>query len=300
MKTYLGDAVMAAPLVDSVCANYQETYLLAGGGAPDVLAEPKGRLTLLKGRDASRPSELLALARELRASEFGVVFLVNRSFRSALAARLARIPIRVGHATEGRSLLLTHALPYDERKNEAKCYNDLAEAVGLHPSFPPRVCVTDEQRREGAELLRGATVGIQPGARYEGKQVPIDRWVEFGKSMSERGERLALLGGSDETEAASAFLEAISLPVVDLVGKCTIRQTMGALASLRLMAGSDTGLMHLAAGVGCPTVTVFGPNPASKWGHHEPPHQVLEAPGGDIRRVASSDIFRAARTVLGV
>jgi ADP-heptose:LPS heptosyltransferase len=97
---------------------------------------------------------------------------------------------------------------------------------------------------------------------------------------------------------ASAQLAGALDDAVDLAGKCSIRETMGLLAGLRLTAGSDTGVMHLAAGVGCPTLTVFGPNPASKWGHLYPPHRVIEACGGDIKTVSAADLVGAADSAL--
>ena len=93
--------------------------------------------------------------------------------------------------------------------------------------------------------------------------------------------------------------DRLSTKPVDLIGACTIRQTMSALASVRLAIGGDTGVMHLAAGLGVPTVTAFGPTPAVKWGHHYAPHQVLQAPAQDLAQLDSRTLIQAALQALG-
>ncbi|RYG17885.1 hypothetical protein EON82_23315, partial [bacterium] len=109
MKTYLGDAVMTAPLLDALEAAGWETTLLT---AP-LVAKALGRERLIPFEKRRWPWEVMRQARDLRTYGFDACLLVNRSVRAALLARLAGIPIRVGHPREGRGALLTHRVPYD-------------------------------------------------------------------------------------------------------------------------------------------------------------------------------------------
>jgi heptosyltransferase II len=295
---FLGDAVMAAPLLDAVAGHYAETLVSAGGAVEQLLADREGAVRFVPGRKVSGIGPVLRAARELREHRAGLVFLVNRSFRSALAARLAGIPMRVGHATEGRGFLLTHSAPYGPAAFEADCYLDLARLVGISAeAAKPRLTVAEEEAQAGLEALQGATLGVQPGARYPRKQIPLEVLAESIRSLpKEHG--VALLGGPEEEPFVLRFSELLGRPAVNLVGKLPIRHTMGALSRLRAMVGSDTGLMHVAAAVGCPTVTVFGPNPASKWAHRYPPHEALVAPKGQMNRMDPQPIAEAARRLL--
>ncbi len=72
---------------------------------------------------------------------------------------------------------------------------------------------------------------------------------------------------------------------------------MGALANLKVVVGSDTGLMHLAVG-GCPTVTAFGPTNADKWGHDYLPHHVVRVYKGQMRSANAEEILEAAISAL--
>lgn len=299
---YLGDAVMACPLLDSIAGEFERPSVLAGDLVADLLRDRAGKLEFVRAERPRRLVATLKFARELKEQKFRAVFVVNRSFRSALAARLAGIRHRIGHATEGRGFLLTHRVAYDASRFEAECYLDLVRAYGLPVgSAEPRIEVGSDERERGRELLAGATIGVQPGARYAEKQLPVERLAEVGIDLRSRGRTLACLGGAEESVDAKTFAAIVGSGVVDLVGKCTIRETLGCLAELEQMIGSDTGLMHAAAAVGCPTVTVFGPNPASKWGHHYGRHRIIEAPDGDVSRVSSAEVLRAVDSVsLGV
>ena len=291
---YLGDAVMACPLIDSVAAVYAETVVMCGPLVTEVLQDRADKVRFKTGEKISGIAPVLRAARRLRTLGINHAYLVNRSFRSALALRLSGIPVRVGHATEGRGFLLTNRVPYDSQKFEAACYLDLARAMNVSTADPkPRLCVSDDEKATAFPLLEGAEIGVQPGARYPLKQVPMAVMAEVVSALLSRGRKVVLLGGPDEVSQAQEFQALLNEKCVNLAGQLPIRQTLGTLANLKLMLGSDTGLLHLAAAVGCPTVSVFGPNPASKWGHDYAPHKVIEAPDGDIRKVTAKTILES-------
>src|SRR5204863_6559323 len=75
------------------------------------------------------------LIRRTREGRFDAVFLLNRSLHSALMAFAARIPIRIGHATEHRGGFLTHRARYDWSKRDLDCSLDLLRTVGIPAEF---------------------------------------------------------------------------------------------------------------------------------------------------------------------
>ena len=289
---YLGDAVMACPLIDSLSATYAETIVMCGPLVQEALQDRSQKVRFERGEKISGIAPVLRTAKTIRSLGIDQVYLVNRSFRSALSMRIAGIPFRIGHTTEARGYLLTNRVPYDPVKFEAECYLDLARTMNVETAdAKPKLCVSDAEKNSVSSLLQGAAVGVQPGARYPQKQVPLSVMAEVVRTLHSRGQRVVLLGGPEEAEQAKNFCALLEEPALDLTGKLAIRQTLGALANLKLMIGSDTGLMHLAAAVGCPTVTVFGPNPASKWGHRYGPHTVIEAPGGNMSLIRAGAIL---------
>lgn len=209
--------------------------------------------------------------------------------------RMAGVPRRVGHSTEGRGSLLTDQVSYDDDRNEAESYLDLLRAIQVEPRFvEPCLELSEAESHKGREIGSGATIGIQAGARHEYKRIPAEVWHEVGKWLQSRGHRLAFLGGAEERQ----HLAELRLEGVDIVGNSTLRETLGVLGSLKGMLGGDTGVMHLAAAVGTPTVTVFGRTSAKKWGWFREPHQVIQARNGDTRTVTADEVITAAERAL--
>lgn len=296
---FLGDAVMACPLIDAASASFERVVVSCGAAVQQVLQDRAAQVGFLEGRKISGIVPILRSARQLRSEGFQTAFLVNRSFRSALAVRLAGIPVRVGHATESRGRLLTHGVRYEKDRFEAECSLDLIRELRLPTGDPrPRIQIGAEEVAEIALRMDNLEIGVQPGARYPAKQVPLAVMAQVVDELMAQNHNVVLLGGQDEASSSAAFQTMLARPLVSHVGKLSIRESMAAAKSLKLMIGSDTGLMHLAVAVGCPTVTVFGPNPAKKWAHAYPPHRFIAAPNRAIRQVAAASILEQVELAL--
>lgn len=280
MKSYLGDAVMAEPTLRAVQPH--ELFVLTSPTARAVLAHLRMDKVHPMGPRRNLAS-LRADVRALRNWRPDVAVVINRSFRAALSARLARVSMRVGHAADARDALLTHALPYDEGGYEAACYADLAEAAGLP--------VADVAPRLPAEPRRWpyGAVGIQPGARYAAKRLPDGAVRDLIAELEGQGRHVVLLGGPEEREDCERMATS---SCTLLAGECSIAQTLEALAGLSAFVSADTGLGHLAFGVRTPSLAVFGPTRAEKW-THGPPQTVLRAPEGDLSRLSSEALLSA-------
>ena len=294
MKGYIGDTIMALPLLDSLRGLGVEPMICAPAIVGKVL--PAEWLPMFhplqKKRGLASFAEQGMLLRKLAPD---AVILVNRSFRSALAARFSSAKQRIGHDTERRGFLLTHRHRYAQNKSESGCYLDLAKSLGAKSDDArPKMPLSVEERFEGARLAASSDFGIQPGARHEYKQVSLQNLADAANRLYEHGFTCVLLGGKDEVSAAEEFSKLLSFEPLNLVGELSLRQTAATAAHLRCLIGSDTGLMHLAASVGCPTITVFGPKSSQKWGHLYPPHIVVDAPNGDPKQVTAAQFLELA------
>jgi heptosyltransferase-2 len=299
LKSYIGDAVMTEPLAHLLTASYRQISVVTSNLVRPVLWSPEYEIEFLSPIQGRSPWAVVRAALQLRRASFSTAVLVNRSFRTALIVRLAGIRRRVGHQSEGRDSLLTDRVPYPPDRFEAFCGLDLAGPLGLpvverFPVLP----VTDAERAEGRGLIGEGTVGLQPGARFPAKQLPLATTTAIARELQARGRKLVFVGGGEEAEDSLRVAAELDRPVVDLVGKTSIRSLLGAVSDLDAMIGNDTGVMHLAAGVGCPVVQVFGPTPASKWGHAYGRNRVLQAPEGKMDLVRPEDVLAATFEVL--
>jgi len=173
-----------------------------------------------------------------------------------------------------------------------------AALLGLKTPPPPRLWLAETDLEAGAAATAGEgnILAIAPTANWRGKQWPAERFSELALRLTAPGSgalagaRIAVLGAADERKQAEAVLGALPAERrIDLVGRLELRALAAALARCRLFVGNDSGLMHLAAAAGAPTLGLFGPGTPqlyAPWGERtafvtsrQTREELIEAPG---------------------
>ncbi len=141
-----------------------------------------------------------------------------------------------------------------------------------------------EEREEAESFLCGipsdaVIIGINPGVNWESKRYPEERYAEVAnRIIEEYGAYIVIFGGPDDVQKAKMVEEKIrySDRVRNLAGKTrTMNIAVGVLAHCRLCITNDSGLMHCAAAVGIPTISIFGGTHPSLHAPRGPNHIAL-------------------------
>ena len=119
-------------------------------------------------------------------------------------------------------------------------------------------------------------VAIQPGARWMNKRWPVEHFSELVSTLTRRHRdlRFAIVGGREDQELGAAIAGAGGGACVDLTGRTTLPELVEWVRLSDLMVTNDTGPMHVAAALGKPVVSMFGPTNPRQTG---PYGQVEEA-----------------------
>lgn len=281
---WLGDIVMALPVLAALRAHFPEAVLAAAVPRPlapmlSAVAEVDQVVGLTRNRRGRR--RLDAEIETLRSGAFDLALLLPNSFGAAWVARRAAIPERWGFASQWRRQLLTRAVTLPRRRlpvlHQSALYQELLRGLSIEPVAPePRLEVPGRMIRLARTLLDVAgcnqdrpIVGVAPGAAYgHAKRWPPDRYARVAARLSgEFGASVVLLGSSHDRDAGytiesvlAATCEAeIRRRVVNLIGRTDLSELIGLLACCRVLVSSDSGAMHLAAAVGVPVTAIFGP-----------------------------------------
>jgi heptosyltransferase-2 len=278
---WVGDAIMALPALRAMRGKFPEAQIaiLARPYVADIYREQqicdelipyaaKGHHAGIAGRER--------LARELRERKFDVALLLQNAFDAAWLAWRAGIPQRIGYARDGRSLLLTKAVPVpmpgEIPPHEKFYYLELLRRAGWADSLGDesfiRLAVPDAHRRRAEETLFEAgawpdrfRIAIGAGASYgSAKCWPPERFAEMANRLvSEKRADVILFGTAGEIPVANAIAAGMREKPIDLTGKTAIADLPALLSQCHLFIGNDSGAMHVAAAVGLPVVAVFGP-----------------------------------------
>ena len=182
----------------------------------------------------------------------------------------------------------------------------LAAVLGLDPPPLPMAWTSPEDRARADALLSAGppVIALGPTANWAPKAWPADRFAALFRALaagSLAGAVPAVLGGSGAAERAMAAPLLAALPdAVDLVGRLTLPETAACLARASLYLGNDSGLMHLAAAAGAPTLGLFGPTPAEEYAPSGARADAAVARGPRMEDLAVEDALAAAERLLAV
>jgi len=170
----------------------------------------------------------------------------------------------------------------------------LARLFALDPPPSPRLWLSPAHERAAEALVPAGppVLAIGPAANWRGKQWRAERFAELAGRLTGAdgplpGARVAVLAASHERAQAEPLLAAIPPHrVIELIGRTDLLTAAAVLRRSALFIGNDTGLMHIAAAIGAPTLGLFGPSPIVQY-----------APWGTRTATARTDAAR--ETLLG-
>jgi heptosyltransferase II len=295
---WIGDALLSLPALRAIRGRFPAAEIV-------VLARPWVAALYEHERSVDRIVSLPAakgfadfqgkwkIARQLRKERFDLAVLLPNSFESAALLCFAGAHRIVGYARDGRTPLLTHAIPVPSRgeipKHETYYYLELLRRADLIPALPEageiRFDRIEEARRRGRDLfaraeLKTPIIGVSPGAAYGGAK----RWLPERFSESARklaaglNAAVAVFGSADE--AALCERVAAEAGGRNFAGRTTLREFIDMTAACRLFLTNDSGAMHIASALGVPSVAVFGPTDESATGPMGALSRILRQPVG--------------------
>jgi heptosyltransferase-2 len=168
-------------------------------------------------------------------------------------------------------------------------------AAQVHPS-------TEDQARAQQFLGESTTpvIAIHPGSGSPRKNWPAENWATLGQWLHQHASpaRLMLVGGEADSGQMATVQAALRDTQVLLAQNLPLPQLAALLQRCRLFLGHDSGISHLAAATGAPCVLLFGPTDPAVWAPANRGVKVLNAPSGDLSRLALEDVQRAVEEAL--
>lgn len=144
-------------------------------------------------------------------------------------------------------------------------------------------------------------LAIHPGSGSPRKNWPRERWAEAGPLLARlvpSGEELVVVSGEAEDEWIDEWLrDWRGLPVRHL-RHAPLGDLADILAGCRAFVGHDTGITHLAAACGIPSLVLFGPTDPRVWAPRNPNCTAFRAPGGRLEALRAADVVPRVAALL--
>ena len=271
--SWIGDTIMAQPLfarlhakhpglqLDALAPRWVAPVLQRMAEITDIVDSPFGHGQLsLKAR--------WRLGRDLAARDYDAVYVLPNSLKSALVPFMAGIPLRVGFIGESRYGLINrrHTLDKTALPLMVERFAQLAEAPGAslpRPISHPTIRSTAAEQQNTLSQLGlerpSRIVAFCPGAEYgPAKRWPAAHFAELAKKLAEQGCAIWLFGSPKDHAVAEEIAQLAPGLCRNLCGATSLDQAVDLLALADLVVCNDSGLMHVAAALDRPLVTLYG------------------------------------------
>jgi len=276
-------------------------------------------------------------SRKVRKHRFDLAVLFQNAFEAALLAWMGGAGLRIGFSQHGRGPLLTGKLRRAPGRRDRHQVHDYLEIV----AECERVCFGQEKTTAIGETIpdltasasqlaaaqtllqscgirpgRGPLIALNPGAtNSRAKCWGEDHFASLAERLTvELNGKIVLIGGPAERAYADKVLTQIDSPgVINLAGRTSMKQLVGLLAQCALLVSNDTGPAHIAAALGRPTLTIFGPTNEFETAPLGPRAELIRAAGIEcarcmlrdcpidhrcMRRITSDDVFARVKALL--
>jgi heptosyltransferase-3 len=276
----IGDTVLATPSLYALkrfLPDVQIDILLEDWVAPvlDGYENIDNIITLKRGSTASRAR----VAGQLRANRYDVAYNLHGGTTATLLTRASGARHRVGYSTYQYSRLHNHLAPSSSllwsREKTHSVEQQLAllgwTGVPVTDRPPAQLAVSDsaatnvttQLRNAGVDALKPLAV-IHPAAAFDTKQWATDKFALVADQIAARGFSVVTITAPNEAHIAEALKNNSRTPVIALTN-LSLPEVAALLSRAGLFVGNDSGIAHIAAAVGAPSVVIFGSSNVAHW-----------------------------------
>ncbi|PJA32170.1 MAG: lipopolysaccharide heptosyltransferase II [Zetaproteobacteria bacterium CG_4_9_14_3_um_filter_53_7] len=276
---WIGDVVMAQPAMKAIASHYRDQL-----GCERITVCGRSWLSdLLPYLNI----EGAQYARDIPAAD--IAYLFPNSFRSAWQCKKAGVKEMIGYQGQWRRFLLHRALPHRlslKHEHHRLSYLDIAEQVNIVPAqreVTLSLPAGDQDAGRALMIKHGLNpqrvICLAPGAQFGGaKCYPTESYAEIAYSLVEAGWQPLVLGMKEDQQVGDIILQDLRGPHWNAAGLTSLAQALELISACRLMLCNDSGLMHVAAGLGIPTVAPFGATDPSRTAPSGPAVKIIYQP----------------------
>lgn len=300
---WIGDMVLLTPSLRVLKMRFPDSslVLLLRPHVADLMkTNPYVDSCIVDSKSENRFQSFFKMVRMIRGYKFDLAVVMHHtSYRNALLPFLARVPRRVGYTFKGRDIFLTNTCENRVGIHEVEKYLNIVNLLSdVNPNYSDvfemtesadlrhlEYWHTDKDRQSILHLLNNEGVtdsdrllAINLGTTWRTKQWDVKNFDYVIGQVSERlpNIKIVIVGSSNELSLVEN-LTNLDL-TINLIDKTDILQLGALLEVCDVCLTCDSGPMHIAAAVGTPTVSLFGPTSPDRHKPYGNEHTIIERP----------------------
>lgn len=252
---YLGDVVLATPLIETLKLNFPESEV-AFVGRPFILELLKGSPVKLIPYDKSLRGSFKTL-KEIKS--YDVAVSPHVSSRTAIILALSGIRERIGFDRSELPFLYTRRVKHLWDVHEVERNLKLLEPLGIREKVrATKLYMSSEERNKHLRkfsLREKGYVVISPSSNFPLKAWYKEGWRELAESLS--GDFTVVITGTKKDVNLAEFIRGKHTNAISLAGKTSLRELMAVVSGSRLVISNDSSPVHIANAFGVPAITIY-------------------------------------------
>lgn len=284
MPNWIGDAVMATPIIADLRSQFPEAKLSAlcqGVIGELLLHDPHidEIISFQKLNGWIAHLKRSPLIENLQKGDYDLGLLLTNSFSSAWTFLRGGVKNRIGFSDNGRTLLLNQSFPFPsdmEKTHLIQTYKTLLSPLGIPKSeTKPYLVISKDEKFEAQKFLEKQGVpkntqliGVNPGAAFGTAKCWLpDRFHDTAKALlSDPSVWILFFGDAKGRSLTEGIAKGLGPRVINLAGKTSIRELISLISQLKALLTNDSGPMHIASALNIPLVALFGSTSDTKTG----------------------------------
>ncbi len=248
----IGDIVLTTPVIR--CVKQQlgtEVHFLTKPGFASLLAENPYIDKLWTLED-----DYAGLIRKLKEEKFDYLIDLHKNLRTWRLAIKLRIKRLTYHkATFEKLLMVKFKINMLPKTHVTERYLEAVKKLGVSYDGQGLDYFIPEGTENKMTSMDSPYIAAVIGATHFTKRLPEENWIKFINSTD---QKIVLIGGKAEMEAAGNIVAATGLNVINMVGKTNLQESALLIRNAERVISNDTGMMHIAAALRKPIVSIWG------------------------------------------
>jgi heptosyltransferase-2 len=310
------------PVVGSIGRELVSSILVLRGGAigdfiltlPAIrsLRErfPEARLEIIGYEQIAKLARLAGYADAIRSIEFGPLasfFARDGDLPAELVEYFANFQQVVSYLSDPEEIFATNlrragvknlivcSPKITGREHAARQLARPLQSLGIRLEDPTVWILPDQP-----SFVKTNRVALHPGSGSNRKNWPLDRWLELARSLldQDRKRMLLLVGGEADGERLAALRASLPDQRIEVAESLPLTALAAELHQCAALVGHDSGISHLAAAVGAPSVLLYGPTDPAVWAPQNPQVRVIQAAAGIMETITTEEVVSAVNEAL--
>lgn len=269
-----GDVVLTLPMVQVIRKEIPSAQI-------DVIVTPQSAtlltnhyaisniITYDKKGDEAGIKGFFSKLKSIKLNNYDLAIIPHRSFRSALLAYLAGIPVRIGFDKSKSKILYSKVIGYNQSLHEIdRNISLLAGTFPLNKEKEIPVLNSSNHEKEKIDLYLSdqniinynSLIGIAPGSVWMTKRWLEERYIELAKTLLDDGFQIVLIGGKQDEELCSRIHNFVDRKnILNAAGKFNLIQSAELISRCKVIITNDSAPFHIALAMRTKSIAIFGP-----------------------------------------